>query len=255
MNSYNRRDLPAPASPTAATICPWPALACSSAPAHRRHLALAPDEPRQPAPRRELEVRPKRPGAHHLVHFDRGVQAFYCRRSQRPELEVPLAQSLRRLTGRDRTLRRRGLHSRRQIGHMTDWRVFGMAAGLDRPHHDFARVHPDARFNRNLALRAQTVGVAMQLLLHRQRRMKCALRMVLMGHGRAEQSEDAVAGRLRNVTAIAMHRRHHKLQHRVDDRARLLGIEIAHQFGRALDVGEQRGDGLALAVGYLVRFA
>jgi hypothetical protein len=31
LNSYIRRDLPAPASPTAATICP--ALACSSAPA------------------------------------------------------------------------------------------------------------------------------------------------------------------------------------------------------------------------------
>src|SRR6266478_3210141 len=36
----------------------------------------------------------------------------------------------------------------------------------------------------------------MQLLLHRQRRMKCALRMVLMGHRRAEQCEDAVARRV-----------------------------------------------------------
>ena len=69
-----------------------------------------------------------------------------------------------------------------------------------------------------------------------------------MGDGRAEQCEDAVAGRLRNVAAVAMHRRHHKLQHRVDDRARLLGIEIAHQLRRALDVGEQRGDRLALAL-------
>ena len=72
--------------------------------------------------------------------------------------------------------------------------------------------------------------------------------MVLMRDRRAEQREDAVAGRLRDVAAIAMHRRHHQLQHRVDDRARLLGIEVAHQLGRALDVGEQRGDRLALAV-------
>ena len=122
-----------------------------------------------------------------------------------------------------------------------------MASGLDRPHHHLARVHSNAGFNRNLALRAQTLGIAMQLLLHRQRRMKCALRMVLMSHWRAEQSEDSVAGRLRDVTAVAMHRRHHKLQHRIDDRARLLGIEVAHQLGRALDVGEQRGDRLALA--------
>ena len=136
---------------------------------------------------------------------------------------------------------------------MTDRRVFRMASGLDRPHHHLARVHPDAGFNRNLALRAQTVGIATQLLLHRQRRMKCALRMVLVRDGRAEQSEDAVAGRLRNVAAVAMHRRHHQLQHRVDDRARLLGIEIAHQLRRALDVGEQRGDRLALALQALRR--
>ena len=45
-----------------------------------------------------------------------------------------------------------------------------------------------------------------------------------------------------------MHRRHHELQHRVDDRARLFGIEIAHQLRRALDIGEQSGNGLALAV-------
>jgi hypothetical protein len=72
--------------------------------------------------------------------------------------------------------------------------------------------------------------------------------MVFVRDGCTEQREDAVPRRLRDVTAVAMHRLHHKLQHRIDDRARLFGIEIAHQFGRALDVGEQRGDGLALAI-------
>ena len=215
---------------------------------HRRHLALASDEPRQPAPRRQLEVTAQRPGAYHLVHVDRLAQTFDLRSAQVAEGEISLAQSLRRLTGRDRTRGRRRLHPRRQIGHMTDWRVFGMPSGFDRPHHHLARVHPDPRFDGNLALRAQTVSVATQLLLHRQRRMKCALRMVLVRNRRAEQSENAVAGRLRDVAAVAMHRRHHKLQHRVDDRARLFGIEIAHQLGRALDIGEQRGDRLALAL-------
>jgi hypothetical protein len=64
--------------------------------------------------------------------------------------------------------------------------------------------------------------------------------MVLVRFWRAEQRENAVTGRLRNVTSIAMHRRPHKLQHQIDDRARLLGVEIAYQLGRALDVGEQR---------------
>jgi hypothetical protein len=131
---------------------------------------------------------------------------------------------------------------------MTDRRVFRMTAGLDRPHDHFARVHSDAGFNRHLALRAQTIGIAMQLLLHRQRRMQCALRMVLVRDGRAEQRENSVARGLRNVAAVAMHRLHHKLQHRVDDCARLLGIEIAHQLGRALDVGEQGSDRLKLTL-------
>jgi hypothetical protein len=45
-----------------------------------------------------------------------------------------------------------------------------------------------------------------------------------------------------------MHRRHHKLQHRIDDPARLLGIEVAHQLRRALDVGKQSGDRLTLTL-------
>ena len=83
--------------------------------------------------------------------------------------------------------------------------------------------------------------------------MERALRMVLMGDRRAEQREDAVAGRLHDIAVVAMHRVDHQLQRRVDDRARLLGIEVAHQLGRALDVGEQRRDGLALAIQALRR--
>jgi hypothetical protein len=45
-----------------------------------------------------------------------------------------------------------------------------------------------------------------------------------------------------------MDRVDHQLQRRIDDRACFLGIEVAHQFGRALDVREQRRDSLALTV-------
>ena len=46
-----------------------------------------------------------------------------------------------------------------------------------------------------------------------------------------------------------MDRVHHRLQRRIDDRLRILGIEVFDQIHRALDVGEQRRDRLALAVG------
>src|SRR6516162_8752158 len=76
--------------------------------------------------------------------------------------------------------------------------------------------------------------------------------MVLMRRGRTEQCEDSVAGILHAAIVTAC-RIDHYFQRRVDDRARLLGIEVLLELGRALDVGEQRGDRLALAfwsVGY-----
>ena len=68
-----------------------------------------------------------------------------------------------------------------------------------------------------------------------------------MGDRRAEQREDAVAGRLHDIAIVAMRRVDHQLQCGIDNRARLFGVEVLHQLGRSLDVREQRGDRLALA--------
>jgi hypothetical protein len=64
-----------------------------------------------------------------------------------------------------------------------------------------------------------TLSVSTQLLLHLESGIERTLRMVL------------IRGRC------------------ADNRTRLLGVEVLHQFGRALEVGEQRGDGLTLALG------
>src|SRR5208283_553099 len=50
-----------------------------------------------------------------------------------------------------------------------------------------------------------------------------------------------------DVTVVAMDGVDHQLEGRVDDCARLFGIEAFHQIHRTLDVGEQGGHGLALA--------
>jgi hypothetical protein len=50
-----------------------------------------------------------------------------------------------------------------------------------------------------------------------------------------------------------MRRVDHQLERRIDDRARLLRVEVLHQLGRALDIREQSGDRLALAVDRLRR--
>ena len=77
--------------------------------------------------------------------------------------------------------------------------------------------------------------------------------MVFMHDRRAEQRENAVAGRLHDVAFVAPHRLNHQLQHRVDDGACFLGVEVFHQLGRTLDVGEQRRDGLALTFEHFKR--
>ncbi len=123
------------------------------------------------------------------------------------------------------------------------------AAGLNRPHHGLAGVGPDADLQRRLALASQLLGVAADIFLHPQRRIERALGMILMRNRRAEQSKDPIAGGLHDVPVVAMHRVDHELQRRVDNGARLLRVEVLHQLHRALDVGEQRRDGLALAFG------
>jgi hypothetical protein len=84
--------------------------------------------------------------------------------------------------------------------------------------------------------------------MHLKRGIQRPLRMVLMRHRRTEQCEDAVAGRLHHVTLVVADRFDHDAQRRVDDRTRVFGVEILHQFGRALDIGEQRSDRLAFAL-------
>ena len=69
-----------------------------------------------------------------------------------------------------------------------------------------------------------------------------------MRNRRPEQREYSIAGRLHHVPVVTTHRVDHQLQCGVYNRARFLGVEVLLQLGRALDIGEQRGDDLALAL-------
>ena len=95
---------------------------------------------------------------------------------------------------------------------------------------------------------AQLAGVTPEILLHAQARVERALRMVLVRDRCTEDGEDAVAGRLHDVTVVAMRRVDHQIDRGIDNRACFFRIEPFHQVHRALDVGEQRRDRLALAV-------
>ena len=65
---------------------------------------------------------------------------------------------------------------------------------------------------------------------------------------RAEQREDTVAGRLHDIAVVPVNGIDHELQRRIDNCACLFGVEVLLKFSRSLDVREQRGDRLALAL-------
>ena len=75
------------------------------------------------------------------------------------------------------------------------------------------------------------------------------MRMILVRHRRTEQGKDSVACRLNNVAAIVIHRVDHQMQRRIDDSARLFGIELFHKIHRAFDIGEEGGNRLSFLVG------
>ncbi len=132
---------------------------------------------------------------------------------------------------------------------MPDRQVFRLiVAGLDGSHYHLAGIgsHPDR--NRRLAFDSQAIRITTKILLRPKRSIERALRMVFVRDGRAEQGEDAVSGRLRSVASLAIDRIHHQPEGRINDGARLFGVEVLDQLHRGLDVGKQRRDRLALAI-------
>src|SRR6266436_3017829 len=70
-------------------------------------------------------------------------------------------------------------------------------------------------------------------LLHAQRRITGAHRVILMGNRRAEKGHDAVAHHEVHGPLVVMHRLHHAIEHRLEDGTRLLRIAFGDQLHRA----------------------
>ncbi len=91
------------------------------------------------------------------------------------------------------------------------------------------------------------VAVRGDPLLHPESGVARPDRVVLVGHGGAEQRQDPVAQHLRDGALVAPHRLDHVLDHAIEQRRGLLGVMTReHGHGRG-DVGEEDSDVLALA--------
>ena len=96
--------------------------------------------------------------------------------------------------------------------------------------------------------RRTLLGVLLDRVLHPERRVAGAHGVVLVGERRAEERHDPVAHDLVDGALVAVDGLHHPLEDRVEELARLLGVTVGEQLHRALEVGEEDRDLLALAL-------
>ena len=130
---------------------------------------------------------------------------------------------------------------------LADGRVVHVQIAADGAHDDLAGVEPDADLHVHAVGAAHLLRVALHLLLHPERRVAGPHGVVLVGERRAEERHDPVAHHLVHRALVAVDGLHHALEHGIEELARLLGIAVGEQLHRALEVGEQHGDLLALA--------
>ena len=114
-------------------------------------------------------------------------------------------------------------------------------------HHDLARVQPNACREAQPLCAAQFIGVAPDLIAQMQGGPAGALRVVLVRDRRTEQRHDAVAGELVDEALEAFDTVGQDAKEALHDLRESFRIELLGQLHRALHVGEEDGDLLALA--------
>ena len=211
-------------------------------------LARAAHEAGQASRRRRVEPRSPRPGAGQLVDLDRRLETLHGHRPQRRHRD----ESFRQVEHVGRQERGVGLgqllHASGQVGRLPDRGIVHPQIAPDRPDHHLAGVDADSNLEKDTVSPPDLLGVSANGGLHVERRVARADGVVLVGDRRAEERHDPVAHHLVHRALVAVDRGHHVLEHRVQELPRLLGIPVGQELHRALEVGEQHRDLLALAL-------
>src|SRR5205085_5391974 len=109
---------------------------------------------------------------------------------------------------------------------VTQGGVFHPAAGPDIPDHHQTRGDPDADAEPGHVPAALDLArVFLDLIAYADRRADGALRVVLVGGGRAEEREHAVAGQVLDRPAERLDGRDDPRDRLTDDQLQLLGVE------------------------------
>ena len=131
---------------------------------------------------------------------------------------------------------------------LADRGVIHVKVIADRPHHHLSGVQTDPNVDERALAPAQLLGVALDRLLHAQGGVTRPQAVVFESEGCSEQRHDSVAHHLVYGPLVTVDGLHHPFKHRIKDLAGLFGIAVGKQLHRALEVGEEHGHLLALAL-------
>jgi hypothetical protein len=208
---------------------------------------LPPHEGSQPTCRKRLQARADRASAHQLAHLYGRGQPLDGHRAQGGDLDPALRQP--QSVGRQANApgRRELFHAGCQVRGLADGRVVHVQVVANGPHHHLPRVEADADLHLDAVYAAYFVAVAADRFLHSQRRITGPYSVILMRNRRSKQGHNAIAHDLVHGPLIAMHGRHHALQHRVEQLPRLLRVAVGQEFHGAFEIGKQHRNLLAFA--------
>jgi hypothetical protein len=129
-------------------------------------------------------------------------------------------------------------------------RAYGVEAEiLAHPANDcLARVETQTDMQDQAAGVQELIGIAGYGLHQVERGQAGPAGMVLQGDGCTEEGHDAVAGELVDHAAVAADAVRQQADEAVHDPGPLLGVEVGLHVHRPLDVGEEHGELLALAL-------
>jgi hypothetical protein len=208
-------------------------------------LGVAADEARQPTPGGRLQASPRRTCPRHLVDVHVLRKALHGHGPKRLHADVPFDQREGGRRAQNGAGHGHLLHPGGEVGALADGGVIHVEVAADGTHDDLARVHADADGNGHPHGTLDSFGVSLHALLHPQRRVARAHRVVLVGEWGAEERHDPIAHHLVHGALVAMDGLHHPLEYWIQELTGLLGIAVGQQFHRALQVGEEHGDLLA----------
>src|SRR4051812_11032903 len=127
-----------------------------------------------------LQTRACRSYTHKLENLQICLQTSHRARSDGLHLEESLTEL--ECTGRDqdRSGHRHLLEAGGKVGRMSDGRVVHVQIALDRAHHNLTGVDADADVERHPGSSMHLLRILLDCLLHSQRRVACAYRMVFV---------------------------------------------------------------------------